>query len=110
MDFFDPQPDAQNFFTVAKADKVKPSRIVWASVDGNPVVITRIENELIAFSALCPHSLGDLSHGSIRNGAITCPEHGWCFDITTGKSVRPEEGAYSLKKYEVKEENGFVKV
>ena len=110
MDFFDSQPDQQKFFTVAKSEKVKPGRIVWVAVDGNPVVITRIENDLIAFSALCPHSLGDLSHGSIHNGAITCPEHGWCFNILNGESIRPEAGAYHLKKYEVKEEDGLVKV
>lgn len=110
VDYFDSQPDSQNFFTVARAEKVMTSRATWVQVDGNPVVLTRIENQLFAFSALCPHSLGDLSHGSIHNGEITCPEHGWCFNILSGTSTYPDAGAYHLKKFEVKEEDGLIKV
>lgn len=42
----------------------------------------------IAHSAVCPHLLGPLSGSEIdANGAITCPWHGYRFDLATGENI-----------------------
>ncbi len=41
-----------------------------------------------AFSALdgiCPHSGGPLGKGRVEGCIVTCPWHGWQFDVTTGR-------------------------
>jgi len=41
----------------------------------------------IAHSAVCPHQLGPLQESEIdAQGRITCPWHGYKFDLTTGQS------------------------
>ncbi len=41
----------------------------------------------IAHSAICPHLLGPLSEGEIDgNGDITCPWHGYRFNVETGEN------------------------
>lgn len=38
------------------------------------------------FQRYCPHAGEDLAGVSVtRDGKITCPRHGWCWDLTTGK-------------------------
>ena len=32
----------------------------------------------------CPHQGADLSHGSLEDGCVVCPRHGWRFDLSDG--------------------------
>ena len=32
----------------------------------------------------CPHQGADLSHGSLEDGCVVCPRHGWRFDLSNG--------------------------
>ncbi|MCE9594507.1 MAG: Rieske (2Fe-2S) protein [Planctomycetes bacterium] len=56
--------------------------------------------------AFCPHLEGPLFEGSLASGVITCPWHGWRFDVTTGERVDLfrvpfGEGAKPLARCEV---------
>ena len=64
-----------------------------------------------AFSALdnkCPHQGGPLGEGSIENGMLRCPWHGWDFDPCSGKPP----GGYDdgIPTYAVKEEGDAIYV
>ncbi|MCE7998623.1 MAG: Rieske 2Fe-2S domain-containing protein [Rhodobiaceae bacterium] len=53
---------------------------------GKPVNIVRIDDALHAYSAECPHMLAPLSDVPVDNqGCITCPWHGYRFDVKSGK-------------------------
>jgi glutamate synthase domain-containing protein 2 len=52
---------------------------------------------------------GPLADGGIENGYVHCPFHGWEYDLFTGKATHRFEGE-DVDAYEVKIENGFVKV
>lgn len=48
----------------------------------------------IVHSAICPHLLGPLDGGAIAaDGTITCPWHGYRFDVDSGKNVEGQCGA-----------------
>jgi nitrite reductase/ring-hydroxylating ferredoxin subunit len=53
-------------------------------LDGRAVVVNESDGELVAYPALCPHQLGPLNEGALENGAVTCPWHGYAFDVRTG--------------------------
>lgn len=99
-----------DFHPTVHTDQVKPNRLRLVEVEAQRVVLTRIEGELCAFNALCPHQLGDLSRGTVHNGAVECPVHGWRFNIRKGHSIYPEEETLRLRRYAVKEEGGVVRV
>jgi len=101
---------AEGFVTVAPSEAARPSRIKRVEVSGEPVILTRVDGEVCAFSAVCPHALGDLSGGAIYQGEIDCPVHGWRFDIRSGQAVWPEREVYKLTRHAVKEEGGMIKV
>lgn len=106
----EPGADAEGYFAVAPSEAARPSRIKRVEINGEPVILTRVEGELCAFSSVCPHSLGDLSGGTIFNGEIDCPVHGWRFDIRSGQAVWPEKEVYKLTRHVAKEEGGLIKV
>ena len=40
--------------------------------------------EWFALDGLCPHAGGPLGAGCLIGTTVTCPWHGWQFDVTTG--------------------------
>ncbi len=54
-------------------------------------VINQWPDEWRVYAAECPHLLGPLENAQIdQNGQITCPWHGYKFDINTGKSCEKQ--------------------
>jgi nitrite reductase/ring-hydroxylating ferredoxin subunit len=54
------------------------------TVAGAPVRVERMDGELVAFSAVCPHWLGPLDTAPVHEGKVRCPWHGYAFDVRSG--------------------------
>ncbi|HSH03762.1 MAG TPA: Rieske 2Fe-2S domain-containing protein [Anaerolineae bacterium] len=104
------QVDDEGFVLVGGSEMVVVDEIVSVEVAGEPVIVTRWAGQVIAFSAYCPHAAADLRDGGVRRGRVDCPEHDYRFDVVTGRAIWPPDEACRLKKYEVKESDGMVKV
>ncbi len=50
-------------------------------------VFRRSDDTFCAVTDRCPHAAAPLSAGTLRDGAIVCAWHGWCFDPATGRST-----------------------
>lgn len=48
------------------------------------VCMTHYQGQIAAIDNKCPHQNGPLGEGSIENGFLRCPWHGWDFHPTTG--------------------------
>jgi nitrite reductase/ring-hydroxylating ferredoxin subunit len=73
--------------TAALAAQVTEGKAHATSIEGQPVLLTRVRGKVCAFSAKCPHIGLSLARGKIENGAIRCPWHGSRFDMFTGKNL-----------------------
>jgi nitrite reductase (NADH) small subunit len=73
---------------------------------GRRVAFFRQEDRVYALDAYCPHSGVDLGLGRVQRGRVTCPDHGWTFDLATGCMPGMEEIA--VRSYAVKVEDGEV--
>lgn len=102
------KPDAEGFYEAATADSVQPNAMIRVKIEGRPVVLIRYEGQLYAFSAICPHAAADLSQGTLNRWKVCCPDHGYCFDVRSGRILWPEDEPYGLRRYSVKVENGTV--
>lgn len=54
---------------------------------GRAVVVDRVDGEWVCFSATCPHMLGPLAGQALSDGCVTCPWHGYRFDVRSGECV-----------------------
>lgn len=86
------------------------------NIAGVPVVVVRRQDELIGLSNVCRHRGSQIVHGAGRCRVLTCPYHGWAYDLSGQLVSAPEmEQAeafrlrdYSLKAFSVKVVDGFV--
>jgi len=74
-------------------------------IDDTMLALFRVEGRCYALDNACPHKGGPLGEGQLQGHVVTCPWHGWTWDVRTGTNVRMP----SLKKvacYLVTEQNG----
>ena len=79
-------------------------RVKTVTAGHKGLCITHFEGKISALDNKCPHQSGPLGEGSIENGLLRCPWHGWDFHPCTGKPP----GGYDdgVETFEVKEEEG----
>ncbi len=70
------------------------------------ICLTHFEGKFSALDNRCPHQGGPLGEGSIENGMLRCPWHGWDFHPCTG--LPPGGYDDGIETFDVKEENDAV--
>lgn len=79
---------------------------VQFDVDGLNVAVFKIDGEIFVINNLCPHQHAPvLFEGGLNGYALTCPLHGWIFDLKTGQSTN---GQSKVKKYPHKFEGSDI--
>jgi len=56
-------------------------------VAGRSYVLAELDGDLVTYPALCPHQLGPLGDAPLIDGRVTCPWHGYTFDVRSGECV-----------------------
>jgi nitrite reductase/ring-hydroxylating ferredoxin subunit len=54
---------------------------------GREVRLVDVAGEIVAHTTVCPHLGGPLDAGTVEEGRITCPWHGYRFDLRTGANL-----------------------
>lgn len=104
------QPDADGYFPAFAANELVPESMRQVKIGGHAILISSLDGQFHAFSASCPHAAGNLSEGTLFRGRLDCPDHGYRFDVRTGRPIWPEDEVCRLKKYPVKVERGMIMV
>jgi nitrite reductase/ring-hydroxylating ferredoxin subunit len=71
------------------------------AVGSQSVLLTRQEGQLFAFSNVCPHAASPLQEGRRRGYTVKCPNHGYTFDIRTGRAVWPPGEGCRLTRFKI---------
>lgn len=75
------------------------------------VALFNVAGTIFAMDGVCPHQGGPLGKGSVDdNGCVTCPWHGWQFDIRTGKNMINSSIEQPLLEVKVTGQQVFVSV
>lgn len=69
---------------VLRAEELAPGQLVEVLVAGRTVALANVEGRFRAVSGVCPHAGGPLADGWLEGTTLTCPIHGWTFDVETG--------------------------
>lgn len=76
---------------------------------GRAVGIRReADGTLFALELACRHQGGDLSAGKREGTLVTCPRHGWRYDLATGACLT--DPALPLRPLRVNEADGEVRI
>lgn len=94
------------FVRVAKAMDVPPGSGRVVVVQGHPVALFNVDGTFYALSNVCLHRGGPVGEGELDGPVVTCPMHGWEYDVRTGaNTINP---AARLRTYEVRREGDDI--
>jgi len=94
------------FLRVARVDDVPSGSCREVEFDGRVVALFNVGGQIHALDGICPHAGGPLGEGELNGSVVTCPWHGWQFDVTSGQNVR--SSTLKQRLYQVKVENGEI--
>lgn len=78
------------FTRLCGVDDVPDNDMVSFVIDYEEVLVVRdATGRLHAFDGICPHEDFPLVEGLFDGATITCANHGWIFNATTGRGINP---------------------
>lgn len=93
---------------VAAVEEMTPGTGREIVVEDRVIALYRVGDEFFALDGICPHAGGPLGKGVVSGTRVTCPWHGWQFDVRTGRHCLSANIAQETLPVEV--ENGEVYV
>ena len=79
----DPTPDLV-WWPIDGADTLPEGRVRTVTLGRRSIVLTHVGDAYGALDNRCPHQGGPLGEGSIEQGLLRCPWHGYDYDPLTG--------------------------
>jgi nitrite reductase (NADH) small subunit len=98
------------FIRAGKASAVPPGTICELEVDGTMVAVANVEGKLSAFNNVCPHEGGPLGQGELEGKIVTCPWHGWQFDVCSGALAQSTATTIETYPVEVRGEDIYIDI
>lgn len=100
--------DAANWIVVAQIDEIEAGAAKEVLARGRILAIFRTENGWFALDGICPHQGGPLAEGQVHDGCVTCPWHGWQYELATG--THTVSGRPLAETFPIREREGNVEV
>jgi nitrite reductase (NADH) small subunit len=70
------------------------------TLDGQSIVVFSVQGRLVAIPAECPHAGGPICDGELSGKTLSCPWHGYNFDLHTGACEDDEE--LTLQRFDIR--------
>ncbi len=87
---------------------VPPGASAEVVAEGKIFAVFNVNGTFFVLDGICPHAGGPLGKGVLRDNIVTCPWHGWQFDVSTGQHCLNQRLCQT--QYEAKIEDGKVVV
>jgi len=78
---------ASRFVKLATLDELPPGSAREVEHEGRIYALFHVDGHVTAIDGICAHQGGPLAEGTVAGSTVTCPWHGWQFDVHTGRSA-----------------------
>jgi nitrite reductase (NADH) small subunit len=96
------------FVSVARVEDVPPGQVVHVMAGEEEIAVAHVDDRFYATQGHCLHLKGPLGEGDLEGAVLSCPWHGWQYDVRTG--LNEFDHAIQLRTYEVRVEDGEIQV
>lgn len=96
------------FERAAKIEEIPPGQIREIPLSGKSVAVANVDGKLFAINSVCLHHGGPLGEGELEGKVVSCPWHGWQYDVTTGKVVQQPSDGVQCYPVELRGDDIFV--
>jgi len=98
------------FTRAASVAEVPSGTIHQFQVGGTAIALANESGKFYAINDVCIHRGGPLGEGELEGNVVTCPWHGWQYDVTTGKVTQNPTMGVACYATEVRGDEVFVDV
>jgi len=93
---------------IADVGDCPPGASIEAVADERVIAVFNVDGSFFAIDGVCPHQGGPLGKGVLQGCIVTCPWHGWQFDVRSGQHQLNAKFIHS--RYDVRIEGGSLLV
>ncbi|MBD2497469.1 NifU family protein [Nostoc sp. FACHB-280] len=94
---------------VATVEQIPDGGILASKVGGHSLILYRQGDRITCYRNACSHLASPLDGGKVENGIITCPTHGFQYQLDTGKCLTADVPLHSYP-VQIKGDKAFVKI
>ena len=69
---------------VGSVAAVRAGEATKAKIGRRRIAVFACGEDIVATNGRCPHAGGPLHDGEVEGTTLTCPWHGWTYDLRTG--------------------------
>lgn len=96
-----------DYIKIAKINDFRDKDIKSYTIMGKKIgIVRKNSDDFFAIEVGCKHQNADLTKGAVDGLVVTCPRHGWQYDLETGHCLNHESS--KLRRHELKIEDGLI--
>jgi nitrite reductase (NADH) small subunit/3-phenylpropionate/trans-cinnamate dioxygenase ferredoxin subunit len=96
------------FVTIARTEDIPPGSGRTVDINGVWIALFNVDGSFFAVDNTCPHAGGPIGEGKLSGEIVTCPWHGWQFNVRTGE--RDGNPNFAVACCQVRVEDGHVQI
>jgi len=99
---FDPESLGQkkSWHDVIAIEELKDKEVTFVKASGRELFIYTDIGDVKVFDSRCPHQATNIPELVLKDCKLTCPKHGWKFDVKTGECI--DKGNRPLHEFETR--------
>ena len=94
------------FTKVATKSEISTGSGKAVEINGKTIAVFNCDGTFYAIENTCKHRGGPLGEGSLAGTTVTCPWHGWEYDVSTGECQM--DSSIKVQKFDVKVEGDDI--
>ncbi len=91
---------------IAKTDEIEPGKAKAFTIGKTRIAVFNINGEFYACGDMCPHAGGPLHQGFLKGTVVSCPWHGWTFDVASKEDAATD----GVPRYDVQVDGDTIQV
>lgn len=95
---------------VLHREALKPGEVIEVIIAGRAIAVANVGGSYFACTNTCPHAEGPLGEGTLEGHVLTCPYHGWQFDLRDGGCLTSPNDRIRTYKVQVVQDAVCVEV
>jgi nitrite reductase (NADH) small subunit len=98
------------FHGIGSIDDISLGKSKVVELQNKKIAIFHIADGFYALDNTCPHRQGPLGEGTLDGQIVSCPWHGWRFDLKTGACIANPSAKVSTYPTKIENNTLFIEL
>ncbi|HVB35551.1 MAG TPA: Rieske (2Fe-2S) protein [Patescibacteria group bacterium] len=98
------------FLRAVRQDEMPAGTVREVKLNERTIALVNVDGKFYALNNTCLHRGGPLGQGALAGGILTCPWHGWQYEVSTGRVTFNPEMSIATYPVEIRNDEVWVDV